>query len=180
MESGLSWMQLYLLTHNMMQTPVSLTADAIKPPNFAYNTFFFFFFNSAPQIRFPFRRLCLGSFLSAAVLKALFLSVSAGLFSCTYIHTNTSLLNAVTSSTICPHCSRFRVYFCFVLETCITSSKNYLDSVILNEGWWLLPSASMTLLPVLNNNTAYSPCLCPYRVFYLFIFHLSLYCFVCH
>lgn len=164
-----------------MQTPVSLTVDAIKPPNFAYNTFFFFFFlNSALQIRFPFRRLCLGSFLSAAVLKALFLSVSAGLFSCTYIHTNTSLLNAVTSSTICPHCSRFRVYFCFVLETCITSSKNYLDSVILNEGWWLLPSASMTLLPVLNNNTAYSPCLCPYRVFYLFIFRLSLYCFVCH
>lgn len=52
------------------------------------------------------------------------------------MHTNTPLPKAITISTICLHYSRFRVYFCLVSETCITSSKNYLALLSQMKGYF--------------------------------------------
>lgn len=121
MESGLSCMQLYLSTKNM-RSPVFLTANVIKPPKMVSLLIVPHLFHPVSLISSAFKHLCLATLLFAAVFN-----VSAGLFSCACIQTNTSLQNMITSSTISTHYSRFRVYFCLVLETCSTSSKNSPD-----------------------------------------------------
>lgn len=97
------------------------TKDSI----FAYSITFFCVQCQYP-VSSPFRLYAQRVSFQLLYLELISLSVSATLFSCTCIHTNTPLPRAITISTICLHYSRFRVYFCLVSETCITSSKNYL------------------------------------------------------
>lgn len=121
-ESGISCRQPYLSTKNM-RSPVFLTTNVIKPPKMVSLLIVPHLFHPVSLISSAFKRLCLATLLLASVFN-----VSTALFSCTCIHTNTSLQNTVTSSTISvPRYSRFRVYFCLVLETRSASSEIFPD-----------------------------------------------------
>lgn len=179
MEQALSWLQFHLFAKNM-PTSLSLPADAIKPPKtISLLTASHFFVFSIPS-KFSLQALCPESFLLAAVFRAYF-SFCFSYLVFLYMHTHKyTLTQSKNHQYHLPTLFKIQGVLLPCLRNLYYLIKELLGSVISDEGWWLLPSASMPLLPVLNNSTSCSPCLCPYRIFYLLIFHLSLYCLIWH